>query len=91
MEFLDKIVPAHHELSKGRKQLYKLRSDLSHGWDLFALDMRTAMAPKSSNQMMRTFEAYQLAKLALVNWLIGQAPQYEKSPEGMEKGDTLLC
>lgn len=74
-DFLDELVPAHLELAKGRKHLYKLRSDLSHGWDLFARDLKTAMNPKSSDQMLRILDAYQLARIALINWLIKQAPQ----------------
>lgn len=81
-EFLDELVPAKPELVKKRKQLYKLRSDLTHGWDLFARDLREAtMTPKSSDQMLQTLDAYQLARFALVNWLSRQARQSQQSLE----------
>lgn len=71
--FLDTMVPSHENLRKGRRHLYKLRSDLSHGWDLFSQDLRLASAPKSMDQMMQGYEANQLARLALVNWLASTA------------------
>ena len=74
-EFLDKLVPAHSELDRARKQLYELRSNLSHGWDICGRDFLRNHSPQSTDQMMQVFEAYQLAKLALINWLIGQTPQ----------------
>ena len=74
-EFLDKLVPAHSELARARRQLYKLRSDLSHGWDICGRDLLKNHSPKSMDQMMQVLEAYQLARIALINWLIEQAPK----------------
>ncbi|MBK9949648.1 MAG: hypothetical protein IPP12_21065 [Nitrospira sp.] len=81
VDFLNNMVPGHPELAKGRKRLYKIRSDLSHGWELFTRDLRTVMNPKSSDQLLRTHAAYQLARLALINWLIKQSPQLEPSAD----------
>jgi len=82
-EFLDKLVPAHSELARSRKQLYKLRSDLSHGWDICGRDFLRNHSPKSTDQMMQVYETYQLARLALINWLIGQTSSAEvSSPAG---------
>ena len=78
-EFLDKVVPAHSELRRARNQFYKFRSDLSHGRDICGRDLGVNHVPRSVDQMMLVFEAYQLARLALINWLIGQVPQSEAS------------
>ena len=79
IELLDRLVPAHSELSRARKQFYKFRSDLSHGRDICGRDLGVNHVPKSADQTMLVFEAYQLARLALINWLNGQAPQSEAS------------
>lgn len=73
VDFLDDLVPEHPDLAKERSQFYRLRSDLSHGWDLFTRDLRMAKDPKSTDQMMYSFKAYKLASIALVNWLTRQA------------------
>ena len=79
--FLDKLVPAHSELSRARSQFYKFRSDLSHGRDICGRDLGVNHVPRSVDQMKLVFEAYQLARLALINWLIGQVPQSEASEQ----------
>lgn len=71
-DFIDELVPAHSELNRARSQLYKLRSDLSHGRDICGRDLGRNNVPRSAEQMKQVFEAYQLARLALVNWLITQ-------------------
>jgi hypothetical protein len=78
-EFLEKVVPAHPELSRTRNQFYEFRSDLSHGRDICGRDFGVNHVPNSADQTRLVFEAYQMARLALINWLIGQAPQLEAS------------
>ena len=75
------FVPAHSELNRARSQLYELRSDLSHGRDICGRDLGRNHVPRSVDQMMLVFEAYQLARIALINWLIKQAPQTEGSDQ----------
>jgi len=80
-DFLDKLVPAHSELNRARNQFYQLRSDLSHGRDIFGRDLGKNNVPRSMDQMMLVFEAYQLARFALINWLITQAPRVEPADQ----------
>ena len=80
-DFLDRLVPAHSELNRARSQLYKLRSDLSHGRDICGRDLGRNLVPKSADQMTLVFEAYQLARIALINWLITQTSQAEGSDQ----------
>ena len=49
--FLDKLVPAHSELSRARSQFYKFRSDLSHGRDICGRDLGVNHVPRSVDQM----------------------------------------
>lgn len=49
-DFLDELVPDRSEFAKPRNHLYRLRSDISHGWDLFGRDLKDSMNPKSSDQ-----------------------------------------
>lgn len=80
-EFLEKLVPAHPELAQTRNQLYRLRSNLSHGWDIFGRDFGRNYIPSSAEQTMKIFEAYQLARVGLINWLIMQGPQMNASSQ----------
>lgn len=72
-EFLDALVPRHPELTSARNKLYGLRSDLSHGWDLMAQDLNEFIGSKSSQQTLILVEAFELARLALINWLIQES------------------
>lgn len=72
VEFLDELVPPSQEFGKARRKLYKLRSDLTHGWDILGRDIEGLLAsgPKASYQTIMMIDAYHLARIALVNWLI---------------------
>ena len=87
-EFLDELVPHKQKLARATKRIYKLRSDLSHGWDIYGRDFLRSFTPKSADQVLQTYDSYQLARFALINWLllIGLTPKRTTSRRSWVRG-----
>lgn len=81
VEFLETLVPETGDTTEGiksaRREMMRLRGDLVHGRDLLSGDRRPwaiSFNPEGISEMEITLYARNLARHALVNWLLGQAP-----------------
>lgn len=70
-EFLDGIEPADQEIARARRQLYAVRSKLSHGGDLLRSDLDPWMTfdARRLEEMHQSWTAFRLARLAIVRAL----------------------
>ena len=80
MEFLNSIVPEDSvkgldapvlkETQAARRQLFKMRSDLTHGRDILSMDSQNlSFTSMTFRETYSYVYALVLSKLALVNWL----------------------
>jgi hypothetical protein len=72
VDFLNQMVPVSEKDATQREKLFNLRSDLTHGWDLFHADAEAlrGMNPKSTNEFHSYTIAMDLAREVLLNWLM---------------------
>jgi hypothetical protein len=72
VDFLNAMAPAYGEDVKEREKLYRLRSALTHGGDLFQADTEAlwGLNPKSTAESHSYFTAMSLARRALLGWLM---------------------
>jgi hypothetical protein len=72
IDFLNEMVPTSERDKKERRELYSLRSGLTHGGDLFHSDTEALRGtnPKSANEFHSYTIAMDLAREALLNWLM---------------------
>jgi hypothetical protein len=72
VNFINEMVPASEENIKERQKLYRLRSALTHGGDLFQADTVSmgGMNPKSASEYNSHIIAMNLARQALLGWLL---------------------
>jgi hypothetical protein len=71
-EFLDRYVPKTAATEPRRNELYRVRSNISHGHLLLRSDIPrgwAVMEPTEWEQMDMARDAHRLAQLAIVNWL----------------------
>ena len=81
VDFLNQIVPVSEKDAVERKRLFTLRSDLTHGWDLFHADAEAlrGLNPKSTDEFHSYTIAMDLAREALLNWLMKKTGGWPKS------------
>lgn len=75
-KFLDDYAPASSDLEPARKELYSLRSSLSHANTLLYMDQEVVYnwyGPKSPHEHMFISNARALCREAIVNWLMEQS------------------
>jgi hypothetical protein len=72
VDFINRMVPTSEDDIGERRELYRLRSALTHGGDLFHADMEGigGMNPKSASESYRHSIAMSLARQVLLNWLL---------------------
>ena len=75
VKFVNEMVPVFEENIKERQRLYRLRSALTHGGDLFQADSASAVSmgginPKSAAEYHSHIIAMNLARQILLNWLL---------------------
>lgn len=74
IEFLEKYAPGMD--SKIYGEIYRRRSDLSHGNTMFLHDIRADALnsnPLAISDYLSVFEVYSCARVALINWLLSRA------------------
>lgn len=75
IEFMDEYVPRQEgETERARSRLYSLRSALTHGGKLFEWDLQIGFGsfhPSALNESDSVRHASLLARLAGINWLLG--------------------
>jgi hypothetical protein len=72
VEFLHDLVPATEDEKKTREELYRLRSALIHGGDVFHSDVEATkrMNPKAISELSSYSIALNMARRALLSWLM---------------------
>jgi|ERR1017187_8106585 hypothetical protein len=83
IEFLNENAPAYSEDTAERQKIYKIRSDLTHGWDLFYSDMEAYVGinPRIGTESQSRFLAKHLACVALLNWLMRATGGWPHDPQ----------
>jgi hypothetical protein len=71
VDFLDQYAPMDEEYSNARRKLYRMRSALSHGWDLFMTDteFNVFIHPDAWEELTQIEQTRTLTRLALLAWL----------------------
>jgi hypothetical protein len=76
-DFVEQYLPAN-KFTLNRKYLYRVRSDLAHGWKLFQVDVAPWLADLTTTALEEReawMDLAQTVRIVLVNWLKSKAGQ----------------